>query len=92
MDLLQVGQEREDGFVAERNKDDTVMGQGGESGVDSHFLPATRSASGNEDAGILAGEGTRSPEPTSSIPKGLSGYVSLILSNRRGGECRITFH
>lgn len=95
MDLGQVSQEREDGLVAERNEDDTVVAQGRESGVDGHFLPSTRGAGGNKDAGVLASEGTLSPEPTGGIPKGLRrirGSVSVILSNRRSDVSGITFH
>ena len=69
--LLQVGQERENGLVAERNKNDTVVRQCREGGINSHFLPSTRSAGGNENTGILASEGPASPETTGGIPEGL---------------------
>lgn len=95
VDLGEVGQEREDGLVAERDEDDTVVGQRRESGVDSHLLPSSGGTGRNEDTSVLASEGTLDPEPTSSIPKGLRQVcesVSVILSNRRGGESGITFH
>ena len=71
MDLIQVGQEREGGLVPEGNEEDTVVGQGRESGVDSHFLSSTKGTGGNEDTGVLAAEGTLGPESTSGIPEGL---------------------
>jgi hypothetical protein len=71
VDLAQVGQEREDGLVAERNEEDTVVGQGRESSVDSHLLSSTRGAGGNEDTSVLASEGTLNPETTCGVPEGL---------------------
>ena len=71
MDLSEVGQEGEDGTVAERNEDDTVVGQGRERRVDNHFLSSIRTAGGNEDTGILASESTLGPETTSGVPEGL---------------------
>ena len=71
MNLIEVGQEGEDGTVAERNEDDTVVGQGRERRVDSHFLSSTRSTGGNEDTGVLASESTLGPETTGGIPEGL---------------------
>ena len=71
VDLAQVTQLREDRLITERNEDDAVMGQGGESGIDGHFLPSTRGTGGNEDTGVLARESTLDPEATSSIPKDL---------------------
>lgn len=95
VNLVQVGQKREDVLITERNEDNAVVGQGRERGVDSHFLSSTRSTGGNEDTGVLSCEGTLSPETTGSIPEGLRRIhvsVSIILSNRRGGESGITFH
>jgi len=95
VNLGQVAQEREDVVVAERDEEDTVVGQGRECGVDGHFLSSTRGTGGNEDAGVLASESTLSPETTSSIPEDLRQVcvsVLVILSNRRGGESEITFH
>lgn len=69
--FAQVGQERENGLVAEGNEDDTVVSQGREGGVDSHFLSSTRGAGGNKDTGVLASKGTTTPETTGSVPEGL---------------------
>jgi len=92
VNLGQVGQEGEDTLVAKRNKDDTVMGQSRERGVDGHLLSSTRTGGGNKDTSVLSSESTRSPEATSSIPECLSRIhvsVSVILSDRHGV---ITFH
>lgn len=71
MHLFQVGQEGEDGAVAERNEEDTMVGQGREGSIDSHFLSSTRATRGNEDTGVLASEGALTPEATGSIPESL---------------------
>lgn len=85
MHLFQVGQEGEDGAVAERNEEDTVVGQGGEGGIDGHFLTSTRGTRGNEDTGVLASEGAASPETTGGIPEGLCcSQPSLSYLFRRG--------
>jgi hypothetical protein len=86
--LLQVGQKRENVLVAERNKNDTVVGQRRERGVDGHFLPSARGTGGNKDTGVLASEGTTSPETTRGIPEDLRRIgrsVHDILSIGRGG-------
>lgn len=86
MHFRQICQEREDGLVAERNEDDTVVGQRGEGGVDGHFLTSARATGGNEDAGVLASKGTTGPETTGGIPEGLLWILesaSVILSIRR---------
>ena len=96
MNFFQVGQEREDGLVTERNENDTVVTQRGESGVHSHFLSSTRCTGGNEDAGVFSSEGTFSPETTGGIPEGLPWIFEsafVILSSRRGDyDMSITFH
>lgn len=95
VDLVQVGQEREGVLVAERNEENTVVGQGGEGGVDSHFLTPTKCTGGNEDTGVLATKGTLGPETTGGVPEGLCSNhesTSVISPDRRAGKPGITFH
>lgn len=72
MYFLQVGQEMRGGRVTKGNKNDTVVAQRREGGVDSHFLSSTGGTSRNEDASVLASEATIQPETTGGIPEGLS--------------------
>jgi hypothetical protein len=79
--FCQVGQEREDGLVAERDEDDTVVSQRREGGVYGHLLSTTRTSSGNECASVFAREATISPDTACGIPEDLSRNFESALVN-----------
>lgn len=79
MDLLQVGELREDGLVAERDVDEAVVGEGAHGGNGSRLLATTEGTGGNEETGVLAPIATRGPDTTGPVPEGLplSGEVTV---------------
>jgi len=70
-DLTQVCEDVEGGLVAERDVDEAVVRQSGHGGDGRALLPTTLGASGDEEAGVLAPEGTSLPLATSLVPEGL---------------------
>lgn len=71
MDLVEVGQLGEDGLVAERNVDETVVGESAHGSKAGRLLATTLSAGGNEETGVLAPVTTGGPDTTSAVPEGL---------------------
>jgi hypothetical protein len=57
--------------IAEGNEDDPVVGQGRHGGNEGTFLATTGTRCGDEHAGVLAGEGSPSPELACGVPERL---------------------
>lgn len=70
-DLLDVGEERESGLVAQRYIDHAVVDKGAHGGDDSGLLPASERARGDKGADILAREAARGPDAAGTVPEGL---------------------
>lgn len=79
VDLLQVGEHREDGLVAERDVDEAVVGEGAHGGNGSRLLATTKGTGGNKETGVLAPVAARGPDTTGPVPEGLplSGEVTV---------------
>lgn len=71
VDLAQVGQLGEGLGVAERNKVNAVVGEGGQGGEGGRLLAAAEGAGRDEDAGLLAPVATGGPDLASLVPEGL---------------------
>ena len=71
VDLIEVGQLSEGVLITHRDVEDPVVGEGRQ-GVESRgFLTSAGSASGDEDACVLASKGTRCPEGAGRVPESL---------------------
>lgn len=79
MNLVEVGQLGEDGLVAERNVDETVVGEGAHGSKAGGLLTTTLGTGGNEETSVLAPVATGGPDTTSAVPEGLplSGEVTV---------------
>lgn len=71
VDLLEVGKERECSLVAERNVEETVVGEGAHGSDSSGLLATTEGTGRDEETGVLAPEATSSPDATGAVPEGL---------------------
>lgn len=71
VDLLQVGQEREGGLVAQRHVEEAVVGEGAHGGNGSRLLATTEGTGGDEETGVLAPVATGSPDGAGLVPEGL---------------------
>lgn len=83
MDLLQVGELREDGLVAERDVDEAVVGEGAHGGNGGRLLATSDGTGGDKETGVLAPVATRGPDATGFVPEGLplSGEVTVASGN-----------
>lgn len=79
VNLVEVGQERGRGLVAERNIDEAVVGEGAHGRDSSGLLATTGGTSGDEETGILAPVATGKPDGGGPVPEGLplSGEVTV---------------
>lgn len=79
VNLVEVGQEGECGLVAERNVDETVVGEGAHGGDGSGLLATTGGTGGDEETGVLAPVAAGSPDGAGLVPEGLplSGEVAV---------------
>lgn len=71
VDLVEVGQLAEDGLVAERDVDETVVSEGAHGRKSSGLLTTTLGTGGDEETGILAPVATGSPDSTGLVPESL---------------------
>jgi len=71
VNLVQVGEEREGGLVAQRNVDEAVVDKGAHGGQSSGLLTATRGSGGDEETSVLAVVATGGPDGAAGVPEGL---------------------
>jgi hypothetical protein len=84
-DLVDIGEDVECGLVSKGDVDETVVGEGGEGGNRSGFLPTSNGSSGDEDTCVLAPEGTGLPLTAGLVPEGLplGGEVTVTSGNAK---------
>lgn len=71
MDLLQVGQQRENSLVAQGDVDPAVMRERAHRRKGSRLLTTTQSAGRDEQTRVLAPETTAGPDAAGLVPEGL---------------------
>lgn len=83
MNLLQVGQLREDRLVAQRDVDETVVGKSAHGSQGSRFLAAAQSAGRDKQTGVLAPVATGGPDTAGLVPERLplGGEVAVAGGN-----------
>lgn len=79
VNLIEVGQEAEGILVAQRNVNETVVGEGAHGGQSSGLLTTTGGTGGDEETGVLAIVATGGPDGAGLVPEGLplSGEVTV---------------
>lgn len=79
VDLIEVGQERENGFVAQGNVNETMVGEGAHGRQSSGLLATAGGTGGDEETSVLAPEATGGPDRAGLVPEGLplSGEVTV---------------
>lgn len=83
MDLLEVCELGKGGLVAQRDVEETVVGEGAHSSDGCRLLATTEGAGGDEQTGVLAPETAGGPDATGAVPEGLplSGEVTVAGGN-----------
>lgn len=71
VNLIEVGQQREGGLVAQRDVDEAVVGEGAHGGQSGRLLTTTGGTSGDEETSILAPVAAGGPDGASGVPEGL---------------------
>lgn len=79
VNLLEIGHEGEGVLVAQRDVDETVVGEGAHGGQSSALLATTGGTSGDEETSVLAPVATGSPDGAGLVPEclPLSGEVTV---------------
>lgn len=91
MNLGQVGQLGKGVGVAQRDVDDSVVGQGGHGGEGGGLLAATGGSSRDEDTGELAMKATGLPLGTGHVPEGLPLGGEVAETRRDPDQERVVF-